>query len=712
MRKTTERRITRLVLATGISSVVTQLVTIREFMVQLHGNEFVIALILFNWLILGGTGTFIARWVTPRHLPVETGPLGWFSLGLACLPTVQIFAVRMLRDLFFVHGTTPGFYPSLAYTGLTLAPYTLLLGFVLPYSLYVIRREEPAYPGTRIYIVDNLGDVAGGCLFSFLLVYLCTPLQALLIANLPLLGAALTLLVGRRRRRPAAVGGAALVLAALLAGVWLEPASLAPREGSLVYYRESRYGRVEVHQDREQFTLFQNGVPVSNSQNTALAEEIVHYPLAQLDRPQDILLLSTAGGIMAELAKYRPRSVDCVELDPAVTAAQLRFGLTTEIPGLNLIHQDARRYLKTSHQTYDAIIFNLPEPDTFQTNRFFTEQFFATVKDHLTPGGVLSFAMKGFDNYLSEPQRRKLSSLYNTVKDHFAHVLLLPGQKVFFLCRDAPLHIDIPLRLSRRGIETLFIRSYYSGDLTGERIARLNALMDPTAPKNRDEFPRLVDLMFSQWFARFATSPVAFAAAVGILLLFYLARISREEYVLFSTGCMVMGSEILVIFAFQIFAGYLYVQIGLIVTVFLAGLLPGAWLGQRLCRPGGYRFLRLADGLLIVLTGLWVLALHIGGERLPLGFFLGFGFGCALLCGLQFPLALQLQGGGNPAVARIFSADLIGAACGTLVTSTVLIPRFGIYGAATGLIVLKLASFGWLSRKGHAKVEPTTFSVR
>ncbi|MCJ7830296.1 MAG: hypothetical protein MUP74_02815, partial [Desulfobacterales bacterium] len=162
MRKTSERRITRLVLATGISSVVTQLVTIREFMVQLHGNEFVIALILFNWLTLGGVGTFLARWVTPRYLPAETGPLGWLSLGLAGLPTVQIFAVRTLRDIFFVHGTTPGFYPSLAYTGLTLAPYALLLGFALPYSLYVIRREEPAYPGVRIYIVDNLGDVAGG----------------------------------------------------------------------------------------------------------------------------------------------------------------------------------------------------------------------------------------------------------------------------------------------------------------------------------------------------------------------------------------------------------------------------------------------------------------------------------------------------------------------------------------------------------------------
>ena len=49
-----------------------------------------------------------------------------------------------------------------------------------------------------------------------------------------------------------------------------------------------------------------------------------------------------------------------------------------------------------------------------------------------------------------------------------------------------------------------------------------------------------------------------------------------------------MGAEILVIFAFQIFFGYIYLQIGLIVTVFLAGLLPGALIVQhvkKLAKP-------------------------------------------------------------------------------------------------------------------------------
>jgi spermidine synthase len=82
----------------------------------------------------------------------------------------------------------------------------------------------------------------------------------------------------------------------------------------------------------------------------------------------------------------------------------------------------------------------------------------------------------------------------------------------------------------------------------------------------------------------------------------------------------------------------------------------------------------------------------MGGDHLPSFFFLVFGFMISLACGFQFPVALHLGGGGNSAVTRSFSADLIGAACGILITSLILLPYFGLIWAAAGLIFLKLAS--------------------
>jgi spermidine synthase len=647
LKKDSERAIIRVVIATGISSVVTQLLTIREVLTQFQGNEIVIALTLFNWLCLGGLGTLLARVITRRFWKATVIKLGWLSLVLGGLSALQIPAIRELRDVIFIHGSSVGFYPTWLFSFLIITPYCLLLGFVLPYSLFVIRTGISDYPGTRIYITDNIGDISGGALFSFVLVYLVTPLQAIFLANLPLLAAVYLLFPVSRRHRPAVLQAVALVVVILVGGFFWEKASLAPAAGKLAYYRETRYGRIAVHQDREQFTLFEDGIPVFSSQNLSIAEETVHYPLSQLDRIEHVLLISAQGGVMAELQKYQLKSIDYVELDPEVSTVQFRFGLIKAIPGLKVIHQDGRAYLAQTDKTYDAIIVNLPEPGTFQMNRFYTDRFFELAQKRLSKEGVLSFSMQGFDNYLAEPQRQKLSSLYNTIQMYFKHILMLPGQKVFFLCSNRPLITDIPAALAHKGITNTYINGFYYGNLTPERIDRLNARMDPTTPINVDT--------------------------------------------LFSTGCMTMGCEILVIFAFQIYFGYIYLQIGIIITIFLAGLLPGAWLGDRLHRKGK-PLLVLTDGLLIVFLALFILSIDSFSDRLPVSFYLVFGFAVSLTCGFQFPLVLYLKGNNNAAVTRTFSADLIGAAGGTLFTSVVLIPYAGILWTAAGLIGLKLIS--------------------
>jgi spermidine synthase len=691
LKKDSDRAIIRLVIATGISSVVTQLLTIREVLAQFQGNEIVIALVLFNWLCLGGLGTLLARVITRRLWKATALKLGWLSLVLAGLSALQIPAIRELRDLIFIPGSSVGFYPTWLFSFLIIAPYCLLLGFVLPYSLFVVRAGIPDYPGTRIYITDNIGDVSGGALFSFVLVHLVTPLQAIFLANLPLLAAVYLLFPVSRRHRPAVVQAMVLVFVILAGVIFWEKASLTPAAGKLAYYRETRYGRIAVHQDHEQFTLIEDGIPVFSSQNLTVAEETVHYPLSQLDHIENVLLISAQGGIMAELQKYQLKSIDYVELDPEVTAVQFRFGMLKAIPGLNIIHQDGRAYLAQTDKTYDAIIVNLPEPGTFQMNRFYTDRFFELAQKRLSRKGVLSFSMQGFDNYLAEPQRQKLSSLYNTIQIYFKHILLLPGQKIFFLCRNRPLTTDIPAALAHKAISSAYIDGFFYGNLTRERIDRLNASMDPNTPINVDTSPYLMRLMFSQWFAKFQTSPVVFFLVISVLSAIYFYRITREEFVLFSTGCLTMGCEILVIFAFQIYFGYIYLQIGIIITIFLAGLLPGAWLGHRLQRQGK-PLLALTDGLLIVFLALFILIIDGFADRLPVPFYLIFGFVVSLTCGFQFPLALYLRGSDNAAVTRIFSADLIGAAGGTLLTSIVLIPHAGILWTAAGLIGLKLVS--------------------
>jgi spermidine synthase len=706
LKSPSEPRIIAVVIATGIASVVTQLVLIREFLSLFQGNEIVIALILFCWLVLGGLGTLLARPAAGGRLATAQA-LGRLSLALVLCSTLTLFGARLLRDLVFTRGASVGFYPTFAYIASVTAPYALLVGFLLPLSLFVLRYRVSDYPGTLVYIWDNIGDVAGGALFSFLIVFWLTPVQAIVAAHLPLLATALLLEPSDRRPVPGRVVAGGAVFLVLLAAVAAEKATLTPSRGEIVDYRETRYGRITVVRQQELVTLFRDGTPLLSSQDEAAAEEIVHYALAQLGDPQRVLLVSASAGVMEELEKYRLESIDYVELDPDLTQALFDFNLLKRIPALSVIHADGRAFLEGAAPGYDAILVNLDDPQTFQTNRFFTDRFFSLARSRLSGQGVLAFSLGGFDTYLAEAQRRKLSSIYNTVKAHFAHVLMLPGKRVVFLCSARPLQTGIPDLLTRKGIATRYISAYYEGDITPERISYLLGRMDPEVPPNSELAPYVMRTVFSEWFAKFHSSPLGFMIALAFASALYVWRASRVEFVLFSTGWMTMGSEILVIFAFQIFFGYIYFKIGVIVTVFLAGLLPGALWGRRLASRA-QRVLILSDAALIGLLGATFAAVQTG-DRLGQTFYLLLGFAVSFACGLQFPAALRLRGDDSRAATGVFSADLIGAALGTLVTSTVLIPYLGITGAIGALLGLKVLSLliaGTLHEKPVAKTIP------
>ncbi len=684
LKNTVERRLIALVIATGIASVASQLVFVREYLAQFQGNEIVVALVLFIWLILGGLGTRLARIGRSPSLNL----LCFLSFGLSALAMVQIVAVRVLRPHIFLPAEAVGFYSILTFTLLTMAPYALLVGFVLPYTLFVLRLQRPGFSGVSLYMADSIGDMCGGALFAFCLVFWTTPMQALAIVNLPLIIAAVSLIPHRWIGWMGATAG----IAVLISGVLVETRLLQPFAGELVAYEESRYARLTVQKDRSQLTLFADGRPLVNNQSIMSAEMHAHYALSQLDRVNRILVVSAIGGLAAELAKYHPTDIDYVELDPATSHLVDRFGIMPRIRGMNVIEADARIWLRRSSGRYDAILMNLDEPATYQLNRFFTEGFFALVKERLNPQGIFSFSVQGFANYPTRQQRQKISILATTARRHFTHVEMLPGERLFFLCRQRPLDLRIPERLQALGIPTQFVGPYYYGSITPQRVEQVRGMIDRRAPANTDSRPLLMGVIFDQWFAKFGTSQVGFWLILAVPAILYILRLKRQEYILFTTGMTAMGSEILVIFAFQIYLGYIYIKIGALVTVFLAGLLPGAWLGRRLTGLGKQALLA-SDLFLISLVLAFVIVLRAGGDAIPQSIYYACGFLISMAGGFQFPLVLASLGDTRTYTTRIFAVDLVGAACGALVISTVLIPRWGLMAAAGALVALKLTSF-------------------
>jgi hypothetical protein len=121
--------------------------------------------------------------------------------------------------------------------------------------------------------------------------------------------------------------------------------------------------------------------------------------------------------------------------------------------------------------------------------------------------------------------------------------------------------------------------------------------------------------------------------------------------------------------------------------------------------------LLVSDLLLIFLVAGFVLVLHAGGDAIPQSFYYVSGFLISTAAGFQFPLVLDRLGDTYAFATRIFAVDLVGAAWGALVISTVLIPHWGLMVAAGVLAGLKLTSF-LLMGQSYVLRSSTRISIR
>ena len=685
----TKRLIIWSIIGTGISSIAVQLVTIREFLSQFHGNEITISLALFCWLLLTGLGSLAVK-------PVKHSSLTFYALLtilMAIWPLIQIVFIRDFRETIFIHGVSPGFHQIFFYIMATTAPYCFMVGFILPYSLKVLHDNHHPFTSGELYLTDSVGDICGGIIFSFILVYWVKPFKTIAITSGLMIIVGIILLFAARRYfllLPALLSICLFYLFALNAR--FETSTLSKQYGDIVQYLESPYGRIVISKEGPQKTFWESGAPLYSDTNIINSEEKIHYPLSQLEKVEHVLLVSGGlGETLDEVAKYHPKHIDYVELDPYLTEAAEKLGFIRKTPSLSIENTDGRSYIKTTDKKYDAIVIDLPDPDTFQINRFFTSQFFSLTKRALSVGGVLSFGLEYSPNYISDLRKRKLSIIYNTAKAHFQNVKVLPGGEAYFLCRDGELSTDVPARLRMKSIRTAYIEGFYYGNVTRERIEQIQEILDTKEYVNTDFEPRIMNVIFQEWFLKYGTSPKAFFLSLLGLVILYLVFMKREEYVLFSTGLATMGVEMLVVFAFQVIYGYIYLKIGAIVTVFLLGLLPGAMIGN-LYKEGNMGRLVISEIILLGLLLIFFVWVRFLRSELNQFYFLGYCFVFSFFCGFQFPVAANIIGERQSPAAGCLAADLCGAAVGTLATGTLLIPLWGIQSAIIFLILLKISS--------------------
>jgi len=702
-----------LFVALGFTSMVGQVVLMRELIVVFYGNELSLGIMLGSWLFWVGAGSLLAAMVAPKldlFRRVSALSVLQFLLGVASVGSLM--GVRALPLLLrrTSAGEIVGYTAIITSSFLVLAPMCVLLGLLFDLFCHVWSAEEDAADSiASVYVFEALGAAVGGITFAWVLLRVFNPSEIICVLLLINLSACSAMLALERRLRPAAIvvsiltvavasvaffGGATRLRELSLAWLW--------QELNVVHSADSIYGNIAFIEDEEQKSLYENGLLMFSYPDRFSAEEAVHFALLEHQLPERVLLIGGGvSGSLSEVLKHPVKSVDYLELDPLVIEMARKFfppDITgaLEDPKVRVHTVDGRLFVKKGGKPYDAIIVNLPDPYTALINRFYTVEFFGECRERLSPDGILSFRVGSAENYISPELQQFLGCLDKTLRQVFPDVKVVPGESNVFLASNKAdaltLDSDVLVgRLEERGIKEklLFVREYYLPyRLADERKERLaSALAAAEARINTDLAPVCYYYDAVLWSKQFKDVSgkilvsfshvrphwifAAIAGIVGIALFVQLlAPIAWGQKSILvavgTTGFAEITIEVVALLGFQAIHGYVYYKLAIILMAFMVGLAAGGSIMRRfLARGAASQGAFLLVQAIVCLYPLLMLGTLIFFSRAEVSqssalahsfqadiAFPVLAFFAGFVGGLQFPLGNALWLAEKPGVAR------------------------------------------------------------
>jgi len=705
----------------GISSLIAQSLIIRELTIAFCGNELLASLSLGFWLILTGFGSLFFANLFQKLNPLKTTI---YALALVSIfYPLEIFAIGFIRNLFSSPGEIPNLLTTLFCAFFALTPICLTLGLIwtIASKLYIKLTKENSLNIGRAYLLEILGSTFGGLVFSFFLIKLKEFSTISLVVILNLAAAALLTLTIRKKY----VFLRILICCLLILSFYFFISPIGDKMQNIILKSRfknqfliesvnSKYGNIGVTQTSnksKQFNFYQNGILLGPNQETNFSEQLVHLPLLYSQNPKTILFVGTGfNGPLNEILKYPTvEEITYLELDSRLVAIAKKYipqNLLEGIknPKVRIIHQDACYFFKNnSNQKFDVIIFNLPNPSSLLLNRFYTQEFFEKTKNSLNLNGLIALHLSSAPNYFSREITNLNTSVYQALNKNFPQVIVLPIENTnFFLA--FPNKTSIPKakkiidRFRKQKLKTSFVTiQWLSYNLTNERIKIVNKLLseNKTARTNSNFLPSayLANLLFyvKQFHPKAATflnnfhkiSPPFILLCLLFLFVIFRKKIIKSNKILPIISAIpdftLLSLETLFIFVFQIFYGYIYHYIALLIAFIMLGMAIGNQQGLRKIKKGQVNigFLLKIYLLLILLC-----CFFIFNVKLSCNLWIITPFLAGILIGYEFPLSnflfLKKQKQTEEKTGIIYAADLIGSCLGAILIPLFFLPFFGL----------------------------------
>lgn len=676
------KKLSLLFFLSGFTSIVIQVLLIRELTTIFQGNEFMMGWTIGIWMLLTGTGAFLGRRFDDSKINLIL--IRNILIASCTFPPALIVLLNYLKNIIFPPGILISPFAFLLLSILMLAPICLLAGVL--FSLFVRVNPSDHKGFIRVYAFEAAGSLFGGIAVTLLFINWLSILQSLVI----LLLIVTLVLYFVKKNRAILIFLSFLAVILLLLFVFPMENKIRSRlflNQTIVENKETFYGNITITDNAGEYNFFYNGSLIHSSGNFILREEYTHYALLQCKEPEKVLMVSgVISGMLDEVLKYPSiKSVDCIEMNPKLIRLGKKYNLVPHDPRVNLIRKDGVRYIAETDVRYDAVIMAIPDPSSLQFNRYYTSEFLTDLKKHLNDDAVILYGVSSTGNYLSEVQANKLSILVNTLKSCFNFVEILPGEKDYLLASDSPISLSISSLYSSGTVENIYVNSDYIDDASIQlrsKSIRANLPQNEIMNTNNRPLPVFFDTL--RFISLFYTENKISAFLPLLLLLLPLFFMKPESTGMYIAGFSGASVELLLIFAFQIVYGYVYSALGIIVAIFMAGLATGSLFGYRVKKISNYLF-PFIHLMLMIFFFLLPFVLNLF-EKLnnPVLFWLVFV--CITLIpsaiiGYLYVIASTSHSNDTFLSApSVYAADLLGSALGVIASTVILVPLIGIEG--------------------------------
>ncbi|OFW51290.1 MAG: hypothetical protein A3G77_05545 [Acidobacteria bacterium RIFCSPLOWO2_12_FULL_68_19] len=417
----------------GLTALGAEVVWTRVLSLLFGATTYAFSLILAVFLVGLGIGSGVGAELA-RRLRAPRVALAWCQLLLSATMAWAAYASGASLPYWPINpsiSTDPAytFQLDLMRAVWVMLPATLLWGASFPLALGAVATggSDPGRLVGGVYAANTVGAIVGALGTGLVLLGTVGSQTAeqLFIGIAAAAGLMLLLVApatGAREAPPS--GGLWLLAAGVSLGAFLLAQAVPPLPGLLVaygrfaatwvgvneivYVGEGITAAVAVSRTKEGVLNYHNAGKIqasSEPQDMRLQRMLGHITTLVPASPARVLVIGCGAGVTAGAVSIDPRVREqtIAEIEPLVPEVVSRYFSEHNFdvvrnPKVRIVLDDARHYLLTTGERFDAITSDPLDPWVKGAATLYTREFFEVVKAHLNPGGVVTLFVQLYES--------------------------------------------------------------------------------------------------------------------------------------------------------------------------------------------------------------------------------------------------------------------------------------------------------------------------